>query len=916
MFMKRREKIKTALQTGITAILGALLLLIMAVPVYAENEAVERTRGGNPERFNTVPEAFSNVQPGDRFTLLRDVVINESIKINTGSEGNPVILDLNGHGIRANATEDNPFSVITVENQGYLKIEDGGNETNTHYYIVNDLDTNGAGLATVCDEATYASFGGTEGTFTGGYITGGKGNKYDLDGGANDYRGGGIEVYGTLKMTGGTVIGNETKEHGGGIFANKGSYIEVENSTICGNRAGKEGGGIHAFRSRLVSSDSRITGNTAKYGGGIFLQNSNYSNEINNTVICGNKAALWGGGAYIDVENGSFTMNGGEICHNEIIHKDEDDESYGGGVHLYYGEFNMNGGRICNNKIEGSDSCKGGGVCVNANNTIVFSVSGNAVIKDNMCGTSPDNVFLREYTDENGKIVKNITVNGSLARESRIGVTTETDETRAFTSGLPGKGSVSNFFSDKEGLGVFPDDDNEAAMAKELTVTFNSNDGNDMSVFQTVGKDLHAALSANSFVPPSGSYFDGWAETESGKKVYGDGGTVYFTADTVFYARWPFGVTVKNGTVTGTGKCVKGETVEIKANDLERKRFIKWTTDDGVTFDNPVSATTTFTMPAKAVTVSATYEDIPNSDVIVKKAPEGVTGLKYNGGEQELITAGEAEGGTLLYALGESGAFGTEIPKAVEAGDYAVFWYVKGDAYYNDTEKARIDVSIGKAEEEEKKDEEEKKEPEKKPEKVPVSDPASSYASPEDNFAPVAPGSSEGTGGSIKKLELDFSKVKGSGVAPDSLKMTAVAGSKFTTKEKVKDKDSVTTEGGVKAKFNRKDSTVTISCKNTGKATFNMEDGDSYTVSFTVEKPKPNKNEAKLQTGTAPVTKTVKDLFGTSINGGKLTILKEKVSGQATLKGNELTVNPAEKDTIKLQYQYLNKKYKLSIKVK
>ena len=45
-------------------------------------------------------------------------------------------------------------------------------------------------------------------------------------------------------------------------------------------------------------------------------------------------------------------------------------------------------------------------------------------------------------------------------------------------------------------------------------------------------------------------------------------------------------------------------------------------------------------------------------------------------------------------------------------------------------------------------------------------------------------------------------------------------------------------------------------------------------------------------------------------------IVKEKLSDQATLKGNELTLNPAEKNTIKLQYQYLNKKYKLSIKVK
>ncbi len=34
---------------------------------------------------------------------------------------------------------------------------------------------------------------------------------------------------------------------------------------------------------------------------------------------------------------------------------------------------------------------------------------------------------------------------------------------------------------------------------------------------------------------------------------------------------------------------------------------------------------------------------------------------------------------------------------------------------------------------------------------------------------------------------FNFSKVKESGVAIDSLKMTAIAGSKFTTKEKVKD---------------------------------------------------------------------------------------------------------------------------------
>ena len=296
-------------------------------------------------------------------------------------------------------------------------------------------------------------------------------------------------------------------------------------------------------------------------------------------------------------------------------------------------------------------------------------------------------------------------------------------------------------------------------------------------------------------------------------------------------------VTVNNG--TGGGKYEAGETVTIKTDDPpEGKVFDKWTSEDGVEFSDEVSTQTTFTMPARNVTVSATYKDKgkkedepdPNPDPAPNPSPE-------------------------------------------------------------------------------------KPVPEKIPEKVPVSDPASAYASPEDNFAPVAPGSSEGTGGSIKKLELDFSKVNGSGVAPDNLKMTAIAGSKFTTRAKVKDKNSVHTEGGVKAKFNKKDGTATITCKKDGNATFETEEG-TFKVEFKVDKPKPNKNEAKISTGTAPVTKTVKDLFGTSISGGKLTIVKEKLSGQATLKGNELTINPAEKDTIKVQYQYLNKKYKLSIKVK
>jgi hypothetical protein len=75
-----------------------------------------------------------------------------------------------------------------------------------------------------------------------------------------------------------------------------------------------------------------------------------------------------------------------------------------------------------------------------------------------------------------------------------------------------------------------------------------------------------------------------------------------------------YAVTVTNG--TGSASYAEGDTVSISANaPAAGQVFDTWTTSDGVTFADPSSATTTFTMPAKAVTVTATYkEDSKDSD--------------------------------------------------------------------------------------------------------------------------------------------------------------------------------------------------------------------------------------------------------------------------------------------------------------
>ena len=68
----------------------------------------------------------------------------------------------------------------------------------------------------------------------------------------------------------------------------------------------------------------------------------------------------------------------------------------------------------------------------------------------------------------------------------------------------------------------------------------------------------------------------------------------------------------------------------------------------------------------------------------VVSAPTGAT-LTYNYNAQALlVNGGSAAVGTFYYKLGADGEWSTSFPTATKAGDYKVYYYVKGDAYHND----------------------------------------------------------------------------------------------------------------------------------------------------------------------------------------------------------------------------------------
>lgn len=76
--------------------------------------------------------------------------------------------------------------------------------------------------------------------------------------------------------------------------------------------------------------------------------------------------------------------------------------------------------------------------------------------------------------------------------------------------------------------------------------------------------------------------------------------------------------------------------------------------------------------------------------------------LTYSGMAQELVTAGEASGGTMQYALGNADAapaegWGEGIPAAIGDGTYHVWYRAVGDADHIDSEPVCVEVAIGRA---------------------------------------------------------------------------------------------------------------------------------------------------------------------------------------------------------------------------
>lgn len=352
------------------------------------------------------------------------------------------------------------------------------------------------------------------------------------------------------------------------------------------------------------------------------------------------------------VNKGEFHMNGGKIAGNRNNSTDvSEDRVFGGGVNVCGGKFWMEGGEISDNyKCNEFGNGIGGGVCLLTGSVFRMSggkIAGNTVgiyvhkseihmsggeVTGNTAGggislfsgatmTAGGNIFITGNTDKNEK-EKNLFISlgtitidpdNSLSGSANIGVTTGNAPTEGNPVNITGANSAdysSYFTSDNPDYEIVNGDNNVVQLAVK-----SQSHTHDYGEWQHDDTQHWKACSCGEETDRAAHDFDDWVtdkpatETEAGTKHRDCQTCGYSQTENIPAAGEKYTVTVNSG--TGGGDYAAGDTVTIRANaPASGKQFDKWEVNSGsVTLISATSSTTTFTMPAEAVTVTATYKN-------------------------------------------------------------------------------------------------------------------------------------------------------------------------------------------------------------------------------------------------------------------------------------------------------------------
>ena len=412
---------------------------------------------------NSLPTEAGN------YVLTSDVTLSGTWTVSSN-----IRLCLNGKGITKNGG-----NVITIVGGGNLTIDDCG--TTTHYFDVN----NGQAVN------VNTTPGENRKSFTGGYITGGTGEKYD---GYFWNDGGGIYLDGgNLILNGGTILGNYAN-FGGGVGIYSGT-MTMNGGTVCYNTGNA---GI-SFRTGSYEYNRGIGATT-----GYFIMNGG--------LVTNNSSGVTTAG--YSYGNDYVTLNGGTIANNDNTGVYSHNLTIAGDVEI---TGNKDGAGF-------SDTC---------------SISGNPVIT----GNSNSNLSIN-----NGKTINT----GTLGENAKIGV--KMSNPGVFTNGYDANNTIDPneiFTVDDPTTFIEKNANGETRLGIYVwTASFNAGAGSGTMDSMGVQKERSFNLPECTFTAPEGKLFLNWTD---GTNTYNPGDSFTMTADTEFTAQWTDGIKVSFKANGGSG---------------------------------------------------------------------------------------------------------------------------------------------------------------------------------------------------------------------------------------------------------------------------------------------------------------------------------------------------------------------------
>lgn len=327
--------------------------------------------------------------------------INLNIQL-VGAEISGNSTDGNGAGIYV----WNNTSEYTDENKGKIDIQihlDNGDLIN------NKAGGNGAGIYTYNANISTSDDGHSEALNIEKNVSGGNGGGIYVDGGdiflvgqatlsENSADGNGGVAYadqGSINIQYcETTIQNNKAVNGGAFYVSGGDIITGE-GLISENIASSDGGAFYLNGGKVSVGKMTMRKNEAVNGGAIALHNGQFQISPEGRIM--NNTAKYGGGLYVNNESGTLTCDGGSFDGNSA--------DYGGGIYAT-GQIDLVlAANVYNNRAK-----NGGGIYVDGGVELLF---GNGLIVSNQAAEVGGGIYL-----SNGQLVFTDTQNFGIYNNS------------------------------------------------------------------------------------------------------------------------------------------------------------------------------------------------------------------------------------------------------------------------------------------------------------------------------------------------------------------------------------------------------------------------------------------------------------------------------------------------------------------